>query len=637
MKKLLILHSIKQFNRYSSIINNFLEDSSIKILAFTIEIRLFLQIKNVPYIIPEQFISDEEAEKVEEVALFITKNWHKDFFRFFDISLGLILYREFFYYFMRILKNLHIFLNLLELEKPSEIIIIYEDYEYIREINYILNLVCSIKKIPLNVIKKNDIKNLEKIKNRKLLVKSIIEKIGSSKAYHIFVKSLLKFITFINEIKIRIFNKNKKKILIYDYHYHNIIIDKLLKHSNYNLVLFEDKQDIIKNLKFIKFFRINKKLSYKFIQSFKTYKIRKTQNLMATHYIQIWKNKIKESEFQQQFYYNNISYWPVVKNRIYYTIVKDFKDIIGFILTAFKIFSSNKYNLLILHADARIRHRILTFVANKMNIPSLVIQHGITGHHTTFVPSYATKLAVWGDISKDFLVKYGMPLNQIYITGAPRFDEYIYLKQNEYKQKRKKIKVYNNFGIDLDKNLYVFATVHNHFYSIGSAFDLNNLEIEKYFKMTIKAMKNLPDSHLIIKLHRGDTHEDIPESIKETFNVKNVSIIKDYDIKDLIIACDCFITNYSTTILEAMLCNKPVLLIDFRKIEQVIPLEKYNLFDRISNYKALLEKMKNIRDSPVPVEKYLIFLKDYLYKIDGLSTNRVLNLIDDLIISKVKE
>ena len=136
---------------------------------------------------------------------------------------------------------------------------------------------------------------------------------------------------------------------------------------------------------------------------------------------------------------------------------------------------------------------------------------------------------------------------------------------------------------------------------------------------------------MILKLHPGDYHGDIPLKMSESLGVKNISITNDYDIVDLLVACDCLITGYSTTILEAMLLEKPIIIISFRESMEIMPIKEYNIVSHVSNYKDLFDVMKEIIKKPVPLIEYRKFLKDSLYKLDGLSTKRILDIINTFV------
>ena len=51
------------------------------------------------------------------------------------------------------------------------------------------------------------------------------------------------------------------------------------------------------------------------------------------------------------------------------------------------------------HTDTTIRERAVIGVANKYNVPSVVLQHGAAGHYWGFFPFIATKFAAWGEIT----------------------------------------------------------------------------------------------------------------------------------------------------------------------------------------------------------------------------------------------
>ena len=79
-----------------------------------------------------------------------------------------------------------------------------------------------------------------------------------------------------------------------------------------------------------------------------------------------------------------------------------------------------------------------------------------------------------------------------------------------------------------------------------------------------------------------------------------------------------------------MIVEKPIILLNFRKSTETLPLRRYNIINFISNYEDLLTIMNEVLKKPVPLRQYQKFLEDYIFKTDGQSSQRVLTLIENL-------
>jgi len=142
-----------------------------------------------------------------------------------------------------------------------------------------------------------------------------------------------------------------------------------------------------------------------------------------------------------------------------------------------------------------------------------------------------------------------------------------------------------------------------------------------------------PDMHLIIKLHPGDLHINYSEAILEYFNLKNVSLIVNYNIENLIIASDCLITTTSGTGLEAMLVEKPVIIILLRDIKLMQSYTHNSVYqvNKCEDFEGVLKLALNEPDHLITNQKK--FLNENLVKVDMYSTKRVSKIIKDLLSS----
>lgn len=133
------------------------------------------------------------------------------------------------------------------------------------------------------------------------------------------------------------------------------------------------------------------------------------------------------------------------------------------------------------------------------------------------------------------ILKYGTPRNDILINA-------------DYKIYNKKIKDFYN--ISESKKILLYAPTFRNEYKVNP-YDID-------FDQVIKDLKKITNSEwiVIIKLH--------PRIKKTSSFIKNYDkyydALKYDDIQELIMACDMLITDYSSTMMEAMIANKPVII-----------------------------------------------------------------------------
>ncbi len=187
--------------------------------------------------------------------------------------------------------------------------------------------------------------------------------------------------------------------------------------------------------------------------------------------------------------------------------------------------------------------RILTVAARQKGIPSICLQHGVIGIEEEFMPVFATKNAVYGRYEKRWYVKRGVSESQIVITGHPKFHRI-------YDQPR------------LPKNLF------QHMLGVNpqkkSILVVTTTEIDvRLVAALIENLMHDADAEILLRPHPHEFAFKTVNAYNPIFNrhpnLKLVSKVFPLDILhhvDLVIGID-----QSTMSLEAMLLNKPVLIL----------------------------------------------------------------------------
>lgn len=275
--------------------------------------------------------------------------------------------------------------------------------------------------------------------------------------------------------------------------------------------------------------------------------------------------------------------------------------------------------------------RFLVFGAKLSNVPSLALQHGVI-HPMHISYSYskddlyskdkelecylADKTAVYGRKFKELLINNGRySAEHIAVTGQPRTD-ILFEQRKTYLKKE----MFNKLGINFNKKLVVFASQ-----------PLKNLSESRLTLQAITScLKNFRNLALVIKLHPND-NKDFYVSVLRDMKFKAL-VTKEIDLYELLYSSDLLLSVSSTVMLEALMMDKPVI--------QVNLVENYDFFGRLRG-KAFLHA-KNELELKDAIAKSLYsqstirkmrgirkkFIRDYYYAIDGKSTGRFLNILN---------
>ena len=290
-------------------------------------------------------------------------------------------------------------------------------------------------------------------------------------------------------------------------------------------------------------------------------------------------------------------------------------------------------NIIVVTNDIIPFERNVIKIATEMGIKSLIVQHGYPTNLSIFqsVPILTDKIALWGELTKNFLICGGAEKEKMIITGSPQFDSYILRKPN------KKEKILKKYGIPNFDSIILF-TAQPFRYGVGVGYDRLTLDEQKeIFHNLFEVAKDL-GSFLIIKLHPSNemSYGEILDFIlaKEYRN----SLVLNHeqcDLFELISICDVSVTYNSTTAIESMILRKPVVTVNFFNKKDSINYAHYDCAINVTTKGMLKEIVSNLLDNKLTRDKLIMeanrFLKSSFYNLDGLSSQRVANLIVSMI------
>jgi hypothetical protein len=283
--------------------------------------------------------------------------------------------------------------------------------------------------------------------------------------------------------------------------------------------------------------------------------------------------------------------------------------------------------LVVLTTDtADSRARIFTSLCSRMGIPCMDIQFGLAGDEAVewrfLLADYA---AVWGDSSKEAMLKQKVRPDRIRLTGSPRHDLLINKGRGNLYAERKQL------GIPESNAVILLASTY-HFKSTNHA-DINVLHSMQ--SAISNAAAKTPGITLIVKPH---PHEDVCETRKIFSKSDNIIFAqKNLDIKNLIRLCDAFVSYGSTATIDALIAGNfticpifPGWLFSSDIFKEsgatLVPEtseEIENIFESIANgtYLRTKEDLESARQN---------FITKYVYKPDGHASSRIAALISEM-------
>lgn len=300
-----------------------------------------------------------------------------------------------------------------------------------------------------------------------------------------------------------------------------------------------------------------------------------------------------------------------------------------YILLAKQILQKHRPLIVVSPDTADSRTRVFSLLARNIGIPTLDIQFGLSGDEAVeYRFLLSEKVAVWGNSSKQAIIKQNIEEDRIVITGSPRHD--ILVNQKDLNLARIK----RSLSIPNDSKVILLASTYNF-------KDKTHVDISILKSMQIAISEAVCDTEKIFLIVKPHPHEDVIET-KQYFSksTKIFFVEKDSDIRNLIMLCDAFISYGSTTTIDALIAEKLTICPIFpgwtfssdifrdsgATLNPTTKGEILQIFKLIANGndQILIKNLARHRE---------LFLKNYIYKNDGNSAKR----INKLIISMIPE
>lgn len=521
-------------------------DSKNKIISFDFYAHKELERINVKHELIESYFDNTEQEKIDNLAIEFTTKWYKidsirEFQKWEDLDLGNLLEIELITFMFEILKKIIGFYKIIEKEKFQKI--------FSSSLNDVVEFFEQDESHPINIPKMND----ESLYFDKIEIPlnfgSKTRSIKISRDRYTRIKKISENLTeSIFHLKYK-FKKNDEIVLLLDFNpiiYPNLL--KELKSKHENVVLLNQRRPAIWNIQSMNIVK-NSKCKILNLEDLEE----NEKNTLLKQEIQkkiehIWKN---DEELEEFFSAYGFSFWRLIKEKFHKMIEKRFEEAIIRYKQIENIFEKVSVHSILEWAHNGFEEKIVIHIARKNNVPVFLLQHGTAPinekwkkyHYLMpYFPSQGIKLITWGNAMRDFVLQNKTPKDQVINLGSPRHDTF-FSEQN----------------IENENTILIAANgfMHNNF----AGNDTRSYDyLEKYFTELCRVIPKISKKQIIVKLHPGQFYYDMKPLIQKIDS--NIPIFQNQNIIDLLKKCDVMVSlNYSTALLDAMILQKPTMLV----------------------------------------------------------------------------
>ena len=460
--------------------------------------------------------------------------------------------------------------------------------------------------------------------------------------YYILAKTLLR--SFLGHLFYLRYNTKKteniRKIMAVSYSmsWHNVtaperktqkddimlgnIINKLIERENEVIALDQDSSLLI-DIKTLIEKAIYKKGLFKPIETYLTFSIIKKD--LRTY--REFRKEIKKSKRNK-----DLQFLKPLEDNFYISFRYHIFYALLYIELMKRAIEIEKPDLILITCEYCLLGRAAVVAGKLKGVPSLAVQHGnIHPYHIGYyhpaeeisdeiTPQYCPipdKTVVYSSYDKDLLLNIGhYPSDSVVVTGSSRYDIL-----NHADKIYDKNKIFKELGLDQNKKMVLWTT-QTHGLPLGE-----NMQNILAIYNTVRSLK---DVQLVIKLHPGEDQRATLYKKDKSFTP--VIVGKKADTYALLYACDLMITRHSTTASEAVALNKPVIILNLSgesdPVEYVKEGVALGVYDE-KDLKATVEKL--LQDDSELAKNRKKYIEKHLYKIDGNATERVVNLIEEMI------
>lgn len=346
------------------------------------------------------------------------------------------------------------------------------------------------------------------------------------------------------------------------------------------------------------------------------------------------KNLFNKKNFcKKQVFYNDINITPLLYNIVLQLIEEFFPEKVREVDIVRKIILSYRPQLIVVtnHSSE------IALTAKALSVPIAAVQGEHIDEFSEYGPVIADIAFVDGSDCKEYLLKKGFPVDDIQISGPVKFD----IMKNRLNNKDFNIRL----NVAPSKKMVIFAIGHGCYDSLLR--DIIEQEKTEQLRSVCKAIRNIEEAHLVIKLHPFEKDVNSYRKIAREAGLSECNIIRNADIWNLLYNCNLLITHVSTVGYDAILLDKNVISLcasaQFYYTDDIWGFGRYGAAIIAEGLDDLENCIRRILFNSETISMLKKGRREYkrrwAYKLDGKASERVKEAIDkcDYKIAKLGE
>ncbi|MFC2019185.1 hypothetical protein ACFLU4_04420 [Chloroflexota bacterium] len=361
-------------------------------------------------------------------------------------------------------------------------------------------------------------------------------------------------------------------------------------------------------------------------ETYQDSKVRKKVGRGIRSLWQKWNGLKRERQFQELICYEGIDIWPVLKDNFSLIFSMMLTEAIKHVESIINLCDKEDPDIFVLTNELSPPERAAALIARIKGIPTLDVQSMAYGVKEPPIQITTDKMAIGGELIKQLAIqrKGEVYEDRLVIVGHPAID-FMLQKLDSFNREE----FNKELGLKTDRSIVLFT-------SQSVQLPVTPEIREQLVRCVYKAIKELPEEQFIVKLHPGEGFE-LHYKLQREMKLTNVVIVKDVNLYYLFKICNLVMSFLSTTGLEAMIMDKPVIEINLTGKPDILPYVQSGAALSVHRENDLLPTIRsalyNEEVREILATKRKAFIYNYAYLVDGQAARR----IRDLIIQMIKE
>jgi glycosyltransferase involved in cell wall biosynthesis len=200
----------------------------------------------------------------------------------------------------------------------------------------------------------------------------------------------------------------------------------------------------------------------------------------------------------------------------------------------------------------------------------------------------ARQFAVMGEAFREQFVSQGVRGKAIVPTGHPTHD--VVFRQAQRIDARQRSEIRARYGFGADRTIVLYATQPVLWRKV-----VTRETLEQNVRAIADAVRRDPTRQLVLKLHPREDPADY--AFCERLNPA-VMVIPTAEMPELIAACDLFVSSSSSTVLLAMMLDRPIITVNFDHVPHFDQYESIGGTLHVRTHAAFAEALDRALDDP---------------------------------------